>query len=301
MLYSLDKYRLPVPVDHSICEGWLGGLDIPKDGDTVLYTSCLYQLVPYINEMTRLMERLGEGSLAQLLEGFHRLVAVAGRYLIRPLQSEVDRTYGIVRRIALMLKDSGVQFAYIPNEPYSGALLYELGYVDDFKRYFTDVVLKFFEDNGVKRVITIDPHTHNILVNVAPRLVGELPFEVINYMNLIKVNRSSGKLRVVIHDSCIYSRYFNMRDVYRRLLDEAGIEHVEDPYITGVATSMCCGGPIESIKPSLSNTIAKMRIESLAKLSDIVVVECPICLANLSRNSGGKVKVVDLAEVLKQE
>ncbi len=62
---------------------------------------------------------------------------------------------------------------------------------------------------------------------------------------------------------------------------------------------MLRGGPVESINPSLSNSIAAARARDLSRLSKTIVVACPICLGNLSRNApSGGVRVVDLAEAI---
>lgn len=298
MLSSLNYNRLPIPVERGVCSEWARGMGIPESGDAVIYTSCLYQLVPYINSFTSLMEKAPPSALGPLVNRLSHLVASFARVALKPPRSEVDRVNGIVRAIATLLIRNGVKFAYMPDEPYSGALLYELGFEDDFKEYFSSVVLSYFRSRGIKNVITIDPHTHHILTVVAPRFFGDLGLRVVNYMELIKGVDKAKVSRVVIHDSCLYSRYLGMRNAYRVLLEKAGVEHVEDPYVTGVSTSMCCGGPVESINPSLSNKVARLRIDALSKLSNNVVVACPICYANLSRNSGGRVKVLDLAEVL---
>ncbi len=89
--------------------------------------------------------------------------------------------------------------------------------------------------------------------------------------------------------------------MYRSILDNAGVKHLEDPLITGRDTSTCCGGPLESLSPELSRKIAKIRIENLAKLSKTVVTVCPICLANLSRNAEGVVQILDINEVVEAE
>ncbi len=298
MIRSLNYNRLPIPAERSICSEWANGLNIPEAGDTLLYTSCLYQLVPYINAFTGLMEKASPESLGPLVSRFSGAVITMARVILKPPRSEIDRVNGIVKAIANLLIKNGVNFAFMPDEPYSGALLYELGFEDDFKEYFSSVVLNYFKSKGIKTIITIDPHTHHILTVVAPKFFGNLGIRVVNYMELIKGVDKARLSKVVIHDSCLYSRYLGMRETYRKLLEMAGVEHVEDPYVTGISTSMCCGGPVESIKPSLSNKVARSRVESLSRLSSNIVVACPICYANLSRNSNDRVKILDLAEVL---
>ncbi len=292
LIGNLRSTMLPLPIDKGLCTRWAEGLGVPRGGDTIIYTSCLYQLVPAINKLVSLV-----GAASRVPELARRAPLGLMRALTRPDEAEAERMSGVVRRIAELLRRSGVEFGYLyEEEPYSGALLYELGFEEAFKEYSAVVARAL---GRARRVITIDPHTHNLLRNVLPKY-QRLDAEVVNYMELIKGVKPSGVVEgeAVVHDSCLYSRYLGLRDAPRRLLDEAGIARREDPYVTGVATSMCCGGPVESINPSLSNSIAAARARDLSRLSKTVVVACPICLGNLSRNAPSGVRVVDLAEAI---
>ncbi|WP_243665951.1 (Fe-S)-binding protein [Vulcanisaeta sp. JCM 16159] len=261
-----------------------------------------------INELVPWIEKVRGSSLSTLASAVSRvgLGGVLSKFaglVIKPDKSDIDRANGIVRNIAKALMKAGINFGFLyEDEPYSGALLHEIGAEDAFLEYFENTVLKTFRKYGIKRVITIDPHTHNVLVNVAPNYF-KLDFEVVSYLDLIKNIKVRPRISgdVVIHDSCLYARYLNKYDVYRSILDNAGIKHVESPMITGREASTCCGGPLESLSPELSRKIAKIRINHLSMLSKTVVTVCPICLANLGRNAEGAVQVLDINEVLEVE
>ncbi|WP_069808039.1 (Fe-S)-binding protein [Vulcanisaeta thermophila] len=301
---SLGSNGLPIPMDKSLCTQWAGELNVPKGGDTVIYTSCLYQMAPVINQMIPWIEKLQGSPLGGVARVFSRFSGLVAGFVVKPSPSDITRANGIVKNIAQSLRKSGINFGYLyEDEPYSGALLYELGAIDQFLDYFEKTVMPTFKRFGVRKVITIDPHTHNILTEVAPRYF-KLDFDVVNYLDIISKARVKPLINldtVVIHDSCLYARYLNKYDVYRSILDRAGIKHVEDPVITGRETSTCCGGPIESLNPGLSERIAKIRIRNLAKLSRNVVTLCPICLANLTRNNEGEVEIRDINEVITVE
>ena len=299
MSRSLDSNGLPIPMDKSYCTEWAKDLNIPRGGDTIIYTSCLYQMAPMINQLVPWIEKVKGTPLSGLAGVLSRFAG----FVIKPNRADIDRANGILRNIAKALTKAGINFGFLyEDEPYSGALLHEIGAEDTFLKYFEDTVLRTFRKYGVKRVITIDPHTHNVLTNVAPNYF-KLDFEVVSYLDLIRSIKVRPKIsgEVVIHDSCLYARYLGKYDVYRSILDNAGVKHVEDPLITGKETSTCCGGPLESLSPELSRKIAKIRIENLAKLSRTVMTVCPICLANLGRNADGEVQVLDINEVIEAE
>ena len=305
---SLNSNGLPIPMDKAYCSEWAKDLNIPKGGNTIIYTSCLYQMAPMINELVPWIEKLQGSSLSAFAGTLSRagLGSVLSRFaglVVKPNRADIDRANSILRNIAKALQRTGINFGFLyEDEPYSGALLHEIGVEDIFLEYFENTVLKTFRKYGVKRVITIDPHTHNVLTSVAPNYF-KLDFEVVSYLDLIKGVKVKPRINgdVVIHDSCLYARYLNKYDVYRSILDNAGIKHLEDPMITGRETSTCCGGPLESLSPELSKKIAKERIKNLAKLSKTVVTLCPICLANLGRNAEGAVQIMDINEAIETE
>ncbi|MCI4464342.1 MAG: (Fe-S)-binding protein [Thermoproteus sp.] len=290
---NLRRNRFPLPADRSICSRWASGL--PEGGRRVLYTSCMYQLAPLIARAVDVLERVGASS-----GGVRAKMAAAGArlfggLLLRPSDEEARRADGILRNIAAMLGRAGVQFGVLRDEPYSGALLYELGFEEDFASYAREVY-RYFKERGVEEVITVDPHTHYVLERAYPKYVDGFDLKVVSYMDLVRPSRAS-VAKAVVHDSCLYARYLDRYDVYRRLLDSAGVARVEDPYVTGKAYSGCCGGPIESVRPDVAGEVAKIRAKQLSRLSDVVVTVCPICRVNLSR-AAPTLKVLDLAEVI---
>ena len=232
-----------------------------------------------------------------------RLAAVGtkvfGRVLLRPGDEDVNRAYGVIRSIYRMLRSLGVRFRVLDKEPYSGALLYELGFVDDFANYAREVY-RVFRDNNVNEVITIDPHTQYTLEKLYPRYVPEFNIRVRSYLDYLDPGRVRVRLsEFVFHDSCLYARYLNKYDLIRGLVrGKADVR--EDPVLTGRDTSHCCGGPIESTYPGIAGRIAANRVRELVRLSRNIVVQCPICYVNLRRGSQGidGVRIYDLAEVI---
>ena len=297
---SLRDSWLPFPVDKSICTRWREGLSFDNVSDTILYTSCLYQLAPVIERAVAELERFGVtkgGALARLTAIGARFL---GKALLRPSDEDVDRANRIIRNIYGMLRASGVRFRVLDNEPYSGALLYELGFVNEFADY-ARIVYKVLRDNNVSEVITIDPHTQYTLEKLYPRYVPEFNIRVRSYLDYLDPNKIKVRLgEFTIHDSCLYARYLNKYDLIRGLLrGKANIR--EDPVITGKDTSHCCGGPIESTYPEIAGKVASNRVKELVRLSRNIVAQCPICYVNLRRGiklSGVEANLFDIAEVI---
>ncbi|MEZ0318568.1 MAG: (Fe-S)-binding protein [Pyrobaculum sp.] len=293
LVSSLQEKMLPLPVGEEICAEWRRGLQSEKS-QRVLYTSCMYQIAPAMQKAVENLEKFGVTRGGLLSRAASVGARLAGGLVLRPSKEELERSNAILRSIYRLLKASGVEFGLLDKEPYSGALLYELGFVDEFAEY-AKRVYQFFKERGVREVITVDPHTHNVLEKAYPQYVPGFDIRVVSYLDLVDVSKIKVKAKgFVIHDSCLYARHLGKYDRVRELL-KAG-SPVEDFFITGRETSGCCGGPIESIAPKLASRIAVDRATKLSKLSKTVVVACPICMVNLSRT--GIVEVKDISEVL---
>ncbi|MFB6470283.1 MAG: heterodisulfide reductase-related iron-sulfur binding cluster [Vulcanisaeta sp. AZ3] len=297
---SLKDSGLPFPMDKSICSRWREGLEFDRDSGTIFYTSCLYQMAPVIERVVMELERFGVtkgGALARLASVG---VKFLGKAMLRPSDEELVRANGIVKNVYGMLKAMGVRFGVLDEEPYSGALLYELGFVGEFVEYAREVY-RVFRDNNVREVITIDPHTQYTLERLYPRYIPEFNIKVRSYLDYLNPSRIRVKLdEFTMHDSCLYARYLNKYETIRDLVK--GKSNVkEDPVLTGKDMSHCCGGPIESTYPSVAKAVSINRVKELARLSSNIVAQCPICYVNLRRGAeegSVSIRLFDLAEVI---
>ena len=290
---SLEKSWLPFPIKEDLCEGWKKDLQVGPSS-TILYTSCMYHIAPVIERAVENLEKFGVAKGGVMT----RLAAVGtkalGGFLLRPDEAEVKRADGIVRRIYELLRRAGVEFGLLDREIYSGALLYELGLIDDFAKYAKRVA-EYFKKRGVIKIIIADPHSHYVLEKIYPKYVEGFNIEVVSYLDFIKPGGVSIN-GFAIHDSCLYARFLGRYERIRQLL--AAGNPVEDPYITGKDTAGCCGGPIESLFPEVSRKVAEVRVRDLSKLSNKVVVQCPICYVNLKRAAQNRLVFYHIAEVL---
>jgi Fe-S oxidoreductase len=158
-----------------------------------------------------------------------------------------------------------------------------------------------FNRHNVKKVITVDPHTTNILRRVYPIFVEDYRLEVQSYLEILAESCLKAlhglDMDLVVHDSCVYARYENVVDQPRELLRNAGagLPRIE---FSGRST-YCCGGPIESLFPTKARTIAKRRLEQLEAAGGHIVTMCPICLVNLREAaSGNGVRMADISRHL---
>ncbi len=300
---NLRKRKSVVRLSSRQATAWARGLDIPMGGETVLYTGHMYQLMPSISAMEKKMRQI-EGSW---MSHFFGVARVLNRVVnLTPFLARADagdtRTYnGMLRNIACLLRTAGISFGYLyDQELYSGALLYDEGIDAVFEKHALKVH-SMFKKHGVKRVITVDPHTTNMFRSVYPEVIKGFDLDVVSYLEVLAQNPltpvNNLALPIVIHDSCVYARYEGVVDEPRQLLASAGAE-VAEPEFSGILT-YCCGGPVESLYPNKARTVADNRIEQLAKVSKHVAAMCPICILNLKEAAKGHdVEVRDVAEYM---
>jgi len=304
---NLTKTGYPFPLNKDRCHRWAKELNIPKNKETILYTSCLYQLVPYINAMVKLLEKAEHSSFWRFGIKAYSTLSILDKFsglFIRVSDKDMEPVYEILKSIALLLKRVNVDYGYLyEDDIYSGALLYDLG-LDELFQQHAEKVNEILRKNNVKKIITIDPHTHHMFNTIFPKYIDNFDFEVINYLSILseKLENSAKNNNEVytIHDPCLYARWEEIINQPREILRKIGVKIIE-PRRTGLNTS-CCGGPIESMTPLMSKAVALGRLNELKEASDKVITLCPICLANLGRYAKEmKMQVKDIATVIFEE
>ncbi len=299
---NLERRKGVVPLSPKRAVAWAEGLDIPVGGETIIFTGQMYQLIPSINSMANWMAKFEDSWLTGFFKlGRNMNKAVNLSWFMALGSWREQKVYNsLLRNIAYLLRTAGVEFGYLyEQELYSGALLFDEG-VDDIFTEQAHRVYRTFKDNGIKRVITVDPHTTNMLRTVYPKVIDGFNLEVKSYLEVLAERdlnfMKQLEIDVVIHDSCVYARYENVVEEPRHLLKNAGTR-IHEPELSRRLT-YCCGGPLESLFPSKAHVIATKRIEQLASCSNQVATMCPICLANLKRAAEMTLKIKDISEYL---
>jgi hypothetical protein len=299
---NLRKRKSALPLGRRAATAWARGLDLPHGGETVLYTGQMWQMVPAINAMSRQLGKY-EHSRNAWLFGFAR--SMNRLVNLTPLLAHTDpkerRAYNErLRNIVRLLRAAGVRFGYLyENDLYTGALAHDEGLDRAFARH-AQYVYRTLKENGVKRVITVDPHTTNMLRSVYPKVVDGFDVVVQSYLEVLGERPLAAAEPLhetaTLHDSCVYARYEGVVEQPRLLLARGGVALVE-PELSGKLT-FCCGGPLETLFPGKSAEIARRRVEQLSACSPKVVTACPLCLANLNRVAPPGVEVRDISDYL---
>jgi Fe-S oxidoreductase len=303
MIDNLRRRGSVFPLSVRRSTRWARELGLPDGGETVLYTGAMYQLIPSIISMVRLLERVEDAFLARyvFLGRFANRFVNLSSLMARPSRRDVARYNSIVRDIALLLREAGVEFGYLYGDDlYAGALAHDAG-ADDTLTAHAQKVHALLQRRGVRRLITVDPHTTNMMRSVYPELLDGYDIEVRSYLEVLAgagidpLNPVDAD--VTIHDSCVYARYEGVIDEPRLLLEAAGYS-TRDPEFAGSQT-FCCGGPIEALFPSRAVAIGGERVRQLRAAGDgPVATMCPICLATLDKAAAGSLPMEDISALL---
>lgn len=286
------KYNNPLGVREK-CAEWADDLKFESGTDTLLYTGNMYQLMAYSASMRHKRQRAGKTftRMASRIASSSPWILRAGSRSYDPdVMNTMSRN---LRNIVELLRKSGVKFGYLrEEEPYPGTFIHDLGYFREFREY-ANRVTDIFRKGGYRKIITLDPHTFELLRDVYPKYVDHFDFEVVYYLDLLDTGilKRTGD-HIVFHEPCHLVLSKNSYNTPKAILSE--ISNLKLPERSGKRT-FCCGGPSELLFSGLTDTISSIRFNQLKETGgDRIVTSCPICFVNLSRDGS----VHDISDIL---
>ncbi len=284
------KYMDPLGLTDK-CTEWSKGLSFDDVHETVLYTGHMYQLMAYNKRLGEMLEssRGLSNVMASVVRGIPAFVKLSSLMYDRKIR-EITEKY--LRNIVQLLRIAGVKFSYLgKDEPYPGTLLLGMGYTDEFREYAQKVV-DVFHSRGIKTVITVDPHTYDLLVNRYPAYVKGFNFKVTHYLDYLGHLKFRGTgTRVTYHEPCHFVRHTDYAEPLK-ILDSTS--KLSMPVHSGKNT-YCCGGPVEAFYPGAAEKISQKRFRELKETgAEEIVTACPICYVNLAKDNSVK----DISEYL---
>ncbi|MGC8609438.1 MAG: (Fe-S)-binding protein [Thermoplasmata archaeon] len=272
------KYMNPLGVMEK-CSSWADNLKF-DNVKTILYTGNMYQLMPYLKAFSEFRLKIGnhDRRLAEIIGKHPDLIRLVSNMYDRNMKKKMD---SYLTNIYNILKINGIKFDYLRgNEPYPGTFIYDLGYEEDFSKYAKRVA-DIFKNRGIKKIITIDPHTYELLKYKYPKYT-DFKIEVVYYLDLVNAIKSGDQY--ALHEPCHFSRYLDFKDYTAKFFEAV---HEDKP-------TRCCGGPAELLYPDISRRVSEKRYMELKNTNKKIITACPICFANLARGPD----VEDISEVI---
>ena len=306
---NIIKHGNPLALKGSEVAAWAKGLDLPVKGELLFYTGGEYQLLPFIDSLVKTITHIDQGSkVFSMMMGARNIINKTGinaeKMYASVLAKDKERYNAVCFKAAKILKGLGYEFCYAGKEElYSGALLYELGYLEDMKDYVKKVV-EVIRKSGAKTIVCLSPHAAEVFKFIYPKMVEDFNFEIRTFVDLVwerrdKLAKIQSSEAVVIHDSCRLARELGIHQELRDILESVGAEVKEAPM--NREWTSCCGGPIKILFPELSHVIGGRRVNELKESgAERILTSCPYCLSALEggRAKGDSAVIEDLIEFL---
>jgi Fe-S oxidoreductase len=211
-----------------------------------------------------------------------------------------------------LLLEAGVSFGILgPAEECDGNEVRLLGESRIFQM-LRDKNTGLFRKAGVKKIITLSPHSYNVFRNEYPA-----GFELFHYTGILRDLIEEGKLkpsskldmRVTYHDPCFLGRHAGEYEAPREILKAIpGLKLVEME--RNRQNAFCCGGGSGNFYTDFfgggEDSPSRIRVREAAKTgADVLAVACPTCAVMLGeaiKDEGIEEKLVvkDIAEILKE-
>jgi len=171
---------------------------------------------------------------------------------------------------------------------------------------------ELFEKAGVKKIITLSPHSYNVFRNEY-----SAGFEVFHYTKILRDLIEEGRLkpssklntRVTYHDSCFLGRHAGEYEAPREILKAIpGVDLIEME--RNRENSFCCGGGSGNFYTDFfgggENSPSRIRVREAYKTgANVLAVACPTCAVMLSeaiKDEGIEEKLIikDISEIVKE-
>ena len=286
---AIIKYENPLGLKDA-CSEWSHGIEFDKS-DTIILTGDMYQLMPYTRSMNKLRKYIDDrivNSFSKIISKNIDIIKLSRHFYDKNLKIKMEND---LRNIVYILKKSGIKFDYLGSEePYPGMFLYDLGYINEFKKYSKNIY-KSLKSRKIKTIIALDPHTYDLLKNKYPLFIKNFDINIIYYTDLINLKFKKSNEKITVQEPChmvLHNNEYKAMDILNSLSD------VKLPDRSG-KTTMCCGGPDELLYPEISYNVSRKRYNDLKEISDKIVTVCPLCYNNLSYDNN----VVDFSDFIK--
>ncbi len=264
-------------------------ISMKNGSDILFYSGGIYSLMAHAKMLSNIIRNRKMKEIAErILKKNPDIIFLFSNFEDKGLMKRMDTIlYKIFYIIKTVYKDVNY-LGYM--EPYSGALLYEFGYYDEMIEY-GNFLRDFFNSLKIKKIITSDPHTHEMMKKIYPENIQGFNFESEFYLDSFRADLKNNGRKYAYHEPCHFSTHLRV-DSPLNILKSIG--DVSLPARNG-RTTYCCGGPIEMLFPSKSERISEIRYGQLRDLeTDEIVTSCPVCLSNLEKYG----KIRDISEII---
>lgn len=173
--------------------------------------------------------------------------------------------------------------------------------------------IEIFNQYGVKKILTCDPHAYNTFKNEYGDFGGH--YEVVHHTEFLEKMMDDGKLQmsgqqfegmtVTYHDPCYLGRGNGVYEAPRRIIEKLPVKLVEMPRNRSFA--LCCGAGggqmFKEAEPGNKEVYEERTNEAMNTGAKIVVTACPYCMTMITdgikyKDKEEEVQNLDVAELV---
>ncbi len=220
------------------------------------------------------------------------------------------RTRKVARAIAETLLVCGIEFGTLgDDEPCCGDAALSLGQLD-YLGLLAEKNTRLFREAGVRTIVTTSPHCFDTFRNHYPDLAATV--EVLHYTQYLHRLLVEQRLRLTcevpgvatFHDPCYLGRRNAEYEAPRELLaaiPKLTLVEMEESRAQG----LCCGGGGGRMwmETASGERFGDLRVgQAIRAGAQILVTACPHCISCLedsSHSDGARVRVMDVAELVR--
>ncbi len=308
------KTKSPLGTSLKTNAAWCDCKNTHETHEKILYSGALYTSMGIVHKNAMFLPLALKNPTKEARLKLARTFTPLSKYVLRVPIFRDKKMESIPKKALKILQFLGYEdVCCLPEEPYNGVLLHDLGFKKElleYGRYLRD----FFKQYGVKEIFIIDPHTYEVFTEVYAKEVSDFNFKMHLVLDILNENidklkeqwktpQTNEKIITTYHDPCIFSKRLKEHPVIdqpRNLLKEVENVEFKEPFNHG-RHSRCCGGPIEFIFMDLSKEVAKIRFKQFTETgAQQVITACPICYINFDRVRPKNVKLIDLIDFIYQ-
>ncbi len=232
-------------------------------------------------------------------------------YFVGCVSALFPSSYALPLQTTRLLRAAGLDFSLLGGQEWCcGYPLHLNGREDAIGEIAADLVRRV-TGLGASTLVTSCPSCYQAWKIIYPRLLGEMPLEVLHVSEVLLRAVQEGRLqlqgeaaqRVAYHDPCDLGRRAGLFDPPRELLRAIpGLELAE--MRDRRENSLCCGGGgnMETAAPGLVEEASARRLgQALEVNASAIITACPQCRRTLTaaaRRAKARVRVWDLAEIV---
>ncbi len=214
------------------------------------------------------------------------------------------RSVKALKAFKKLLEIAEIDYGVMRDEKCEGnevLMLGEVGLFEELEKHN----LKRFEELGVRKIVTTDPHVFNAIKNCY-----DFDGEIVHHSQLLydairkgKLEPGELKVRATYHDPCFLGRWNGIYSEPRKVLQRiSGLRLIEMK--RSKKNSLCCGGGSGNFYTdylSGKDSPSRVRVREASEIADVIVTSCPICLTMLEdavKSENLDMEVRDIAEVV---